>query len=62
MLRRRYWLYYAMTFMSGARRQLFHAFAGFLLVKKFGFTLADTALLLLATAALNTVFAGQWAR
>ncbi len=58
-LRRRYWLYYAMTFMSGARRQLFHAFAGFLLVKKFGFTLADTALLLLATAALNMAFAGQ---
>lgn len=58
-LRPRYWLYYAMTLMSGARRQLFHAFAGFLLVKKFGFTLSDTALLLLATAALNTVFAGR---
>ncbi len=56
-LRRRYWLYYAMTFMSGARRQLFHAFAGFLLVRKFGFELADTALLLLTTAALTTVFA-----
>jgi predicted MFS family arabinose efflux permease len=58
-LRPRYWLYYAMTFMSGARRQLFHAFAGFLLVKKFGFALSDTALLLLGTAALNTVFAGR---
>ncbi len=58
-LRSRYWLYYAMTFMSGARRQLFFAFAGFLLVKKFGFTLMDTALLMLSTAALNTVFAGR---
>ena len=54
-LRKRYWLYYAMTFMSGARRQLFHAFAGFLLVKKFGFTLTQTALLMLVTSALTAV-------
>jgi predicted MFS family arabinose efflux permease len=58
-LRPRYWLYYVMTFMSGARRQLFHAFAGFLLVKKFGFTLADTSLLYLCTAAITTLFAGR---
>ena len=32
-LRRRYWLYYVLTFMSGARRQLFVAFGGFLLVR-----------------------------
>jgi hypothetical protein len=56
-LRKRYWLYYAMTFMSGARRQLFHAFGGFLLVKMFGYTLIDIAMLMLLTAALNTVFA-----
>lgn len=56
-LRKRYWLYYLITFMSGARRQLFHAFGGFLLVKSFGYTLADMALLMLVTAALNTVFA-----
>ena len=36
-LRRRYWLYYTLTFMTGARRQLFVAFGGFLLVKKFGY-------------------------
>lgn len=56
-LRKRYWLYYLITFMSGARRQLFHAFGGFLLVKSFGYSLADMALLMLVTAALNTVFA-----
>lgn len=56
-VRRRYWLYYLLTFMSGARRQLFHAFGGFLLVKSFGYTLADMAMLMLVTAALNTVFA-----
>lgn len=36
--RKKYWLYYFLTFMSGARRQIFVAFAVFLLVKKFGFT------------------------
>ncbi|MGE4555981.1 MAG: MFS transporter [Desulfovibrionaceae bacterium] len=36
-LRRRYWLYYALTFMAGARRQIFVAFALFLLVEKFKF-------------------------
>jgi predicted MFS family arabinose efflux permease len=56
-VRRRYWLYYAMTFMSGARRQLFHAFGGFLLVKTFGYSLSDIAVLMLVTAALNTVLA-----
>src|SRR5215212_1845242 len=39
-LRRRYWLYYALTFLSGARRQLFMAFGGWLLVERFGYDLA----------------------
>ncbi|MFZ5426496.1 MAG: MFS transporter [Thermodesulfobacteriota bacterium] len=38
-LRRRYWLYYALTFLSGARRQIFMVFAAFLLVKKFDYSL-----------------------
>lgn len=53
-LRRRYWLYYVLTFMNGARRQIFTAFAGFLLVEKFGFKVPDIAILMLVTAALNT--------
>jgi len=36
-LRKRYWLYYALTFMAGARRQIFVVFAGFLMVERFGF-------------------------
>ena len=36
-LRRRYWLYYALQFMAGARRQIFMVFAGFMMVEKFGF-------------------------
>ncbi len=31
-----HWLFYALTFMSGARRQIFVVFAGFLMVEKFG--------------------------
>ncbi|HEY8564049.1 MAG TPA: MFS transporter [Beijerinckiaceae bacterium] len=56
-LRRRYWLYYALTFMSGARRQIFMAFGGFLLVERFGYTLGDLAQLLFATCAVNTLAA-----
>ena len=32
--RKKYWLYYFLTFMAGARRQIFMAFAVLLLVKK----------------------------
>lgn len=53
-LRRRYWLYYVLTFMQGARRQIFTAFAGFLLVERFGFKVPDIAILMLVTSALNT--------
>jgi hypothetical protein len=53
-LRKRYWLYYALTFMSGARRQLFMAFGGFLLVERFGYDVTATATLLLVTYGINT--------
>ncbi len=52
-LRRRYWLYYALIFMSGARRQIFVVFAGFLMVEKFGFSVSAMALLFLANATAN---------
>ncbi len=61
-IRQRYWLYYALTFMSGARRQLFMAFGGFLLVKKFGYNVADMAMLMLVTSASNTFFAPRLGR
>ncbi|PZU91740.1 MAG: MFS transporter [Chelatococcus sp.] len=54
-MRRRYWLYYALTFMTGARRQIFMAFGGFLLVERFGYDVSATALLLLATYGINMV-------
>ena len=46
-LRSRYWLWYALVFMSGARRQIFVVFALFLMVQKFGFSASDMSLLFL---------------
>jgi len=51
--RKRYWLYYALTFLSGARRQIFMVFAGFLLVQKFGFPLDKMVLLLLVNSGIT---------
>ena len=61
-LRTRYWLYYLLTFTTGARRQLFFAFGGFLLVKKFGYSVADMASLMLVVTAANTVLAPRLGR
>lgn len=47
-VRKRYGLYYALEFMSGGRRQIFVAFAGFLMVEKFGYR-PETVVLLFAT-------------
>jgi hypothetical protein len=47
-LRKRYWLYYALQFMSGARRQIFVVFAGFLMVEKFNFSVAEISLFFLS--------------
>jgi predicted MFS family arabinose efflux permease len=53
LMRKRYWLYYALTFMSGARRQIFIVFAGFMMVEKFGFSVAAITGLFLANAVFN---------
>ena len=47
-IRKRYWLWYALVFMSGARRQIFVVFAGLLMVQKFGFTAGQMSLMFLA--------------
>ena len=61
-LRRRYWLYYALTFLSGARRQIFVVFAGFLMVEKFEFDVAMISILFLVNAVLNMLFAARLGR
>ncbi|HEY5975933.1 MAG TPA: MFS transporter, partial [Geobacteraceae bacterium] len=52
-LKRRYWLYYALTFMSGARRQIFMVFSMFLLVKVFHFTVQEMTILFIVNNAIN---------
>ena len=56
-LRRRYWLYYALTFFSGARRQIFVVFAGFMMVEKFDYEVSQIALLYLINHVFNYLFA-----
>ena len=60
--RKRYWLYYGLTFLSGARRQIFIVFAGFLMVEKFGYSVAAISALFLINATLNMLFAGRIGR
>ena len=52
-IKKAYWLYYVLTFLGGARRQIFIAFAVFLLVQKFGFTVRDISLLFLLNSTIN---------
>ena len=62
-LRSRYWLYYGLTFLSGARRQIFVVFAGFLMVEKFGYDVQDIVALFLVNHLFNFFFAekiGAW--
>ncbi len=56
-VRKRYWLYYALQFMSGARRQVFTVFAALLMVQKFGYDVHEVAILFLINTAFNIVFA-----
>jgi len=59
LMRKRYWLYYALTFMGGARRQIFTVFAGFLMVEKFGYSVSNIAALFIVNHLFNWAFAGR---
>ena len=61
--RKKYWLYYVLTFLAGARRQIFVAFAVFLLVEKFGFSVREITLLFVVNNAINYLLSpliGKW--
>ncbi len=51
--RRRYGLYYFLTFMAGARRQIFIAFSVLLLVQKFGYSVQAVTLLFVINNSVN---------
>jgi len=61
-VRKRYWLFYALTFLWGARRQIFVVFAGFLMVEKFGFDAGAMSLMFLATSAMAIWFSPKVGR
>jgi predicted MFS family arabinose efflux permease len=52
-LRRRYSLFYFLTFMAGARRQIFIAFSVFLMVKIFHFTVKEVTILFVVNNVVN---------
>ncbi len=54
-LKRRYWLYYVLTFLAGARRQIFVAFAVFLLITKFGFSIQEVTILFVVNNIIATI-------
>lgn len=56
-LRKRYWLYYALQFMAGARRQIFVVFAAFMMVEKFGFDVHQVTSLFMINFVINMIVA-----
>lgn len=44
-LKKKYWLFYTLNFLSGARRQIFVVFAVFMLVEKYSFSIKEVAIL-----------------
>jgi len=51
--RKKYWLFYFLTFMGGARRQIFVAFAVFLMVKNFQFSIQEVTALFVVNNVIN---------
>jgi len=56
-LKRRYWLYYALQFMSGARRQIFLVFAAWMMVERFEFEVHEVTALFLINYLANMIAA-----
>jgi len=52
-MRKRYWLFYVLQFMAGARRQIFLVFAAFMMVERFGFQVHEVTALFLINYVAN---------
>lgn len=61
-LRKRYSLYYFLTFLAGARRQIFVVFAGFLMVEKFGYSVQQITILYMLNHVINFFLAPKIGR
>ncbi len=53
LLKKKYWLYYVLSFLSGARRQIFIVFAVFMLVKKYDFSVQQVTILFIVNNLLT---------
>lgn len=58
-MRKRYGLYYSLSFLMGCRRHIFSTFAIYLLVREYGIPVQTTAMLFLANSVIN-IFTLQW--
>ncbi len=61
-LKLRYWLYYLLQFMAGARRQIFIVFAGFMMVERFGFEVDEVTALFMVTLVATMVLGPLFGR
>ncbi len=52
-MRKRYWLFYLLTLLGGARRQIFIVFSAFLLVERFEFGVREMTLFFMLNNAVN---------
>lgn len=52
-IKRKYWLFYVLNFLSGARRQIFVVFVVFMLVEKYQFKIEGVALLFILNNMIN---------
>jgi predicted MFS family arabinose efflux permease len=59
-MRKRYGLYYSLSFLMGCRRHIFSTFAIYLLVREYGIPVQTTAMLFLANSIIN-IFTLRWA-
>jgi predicted MFS family arabinose efflux permease len=62
LLKKRYWLYYVLTFFEGSRTQVFHAFGTLILVQSYGLNARQISLLLVTSGIVNFVLAPQIGR
>ncbi|MBN2390110.1 MAG: MFS transporter [Anaerolineae bacterium] len=57
LLKKRYWLYYVLTFFEGSRTQVFGSFGTLVLVQSYGLNAQQISLLLVTSGIVNFVFA-----
>ena len=62
-LKKKYWLFYVLNFLSGARRQIFVVFAVFMLVKKYEYSVQIITILFIVNNLIAwklSPFVGKW--